>query len=259
MHARENLTLPNLTRLLRTEPLGRGLLILVIAVISLLSSPDSYSGGTATLILIATVLAGLALMGGDAATPEDSAEEHLRWRFATFAAMTLAVAVAIIASPLAAVVLLVMLAACLWLTPRQPLVSLALVVMFTPWWVWIGTDSWRWQLLMTVPMCALALIALWQLRDAEMWPADLERLMTARAHRVAAWMVTALAGGLMVSVGLFADVSKPWLALGGVILAAAIPLEAGFGSTDHGRDRYSVSIILGAFLIAIACWLIGVQ
>ncbi|MCA9832915.1 MAG: hypothetical protein KC435_03160 [Thermomicrobiales bacterium] len=250
--------IPDLSRLLRPEAVTQFAVFTGMALVSLWTTPREMSGGDTTLVVIAAIVAGIALAAIRATQSEDSADIRFSWHAIAFAGVVLATVLAIVVRPLGGLALLVVLAFLVWLQARSLRVSRLAMIAIVPWWVWIAADAWYWQLLMLVFMQILALVATAQLHDAGFWPEDTERIMSARAHRYAGWLVVALAGVLVVSIGWVADIGKPWLALAGVTLAAAIPLEAGFGATPGEGGRRSSALVYTAFTIASISWLIGI-
>lgn len=251
-------TLPNLRRLLHPEPLIQGVTLLGMSLISLMTVPHSVSGGTIALLVLAALTATLSLMSFHGHESNDNSVTRQQWRLLSFATAAIAIVLSLIANPGAGLALVLLLFGLNRISRRHPIVSRLALVAFVPWWIWIAADCWRWQLLVSVPLTLLTMFAIAQLQDAGSWPDDTERIMSARAHRYAGWVLIALAGVVLVLVGLAGDVSKPWLGLAGVSLAVAIPLEAGFGSVNSGSDKTSFGIAMSAFLIASVCWLIGI-
>lgn len=251
-------SIPDLSRLTRPRTLAQGVMVLGITVVSILTMPSDLSGGDITMVLIAGMLTALSLMAALSTDIDDAADILLTWRLAAFGSAIIAVALSIVVTPLSGLILGAIITLTSWLLTPQPLAARLILLALIPSWVWIAGECWSWQLLMLIPLLVLALLALAQLRDAEAWPDGTERIMSARAHRYAGWLVIALAGVLIMIVGLLSDVHKPYLALAGVVLAMAIPLEAGFGSTDGGMSKTSHRIVISAFVVASVSWLIGI-
>lgn len=250
--------IPDLSRLLRPEPVTQFAVFVGMALVSLWTTPQEMSGGNTMLIVIAAVAAGVALAAARATQSDDSADIRFSWHIVVLASAVLAVVLTLPVRLLGGLTLVVVLPLLLWFQHKSPRVSRLAVIALVPWWVWIAADTWRWQVLMLVPIQIFALIATAQLQDAESWPTDTERIMSARAHRYASWIIVALVGVMVVCIGWLTHVDKPWLALAGVTLAAAIPLEAGFGPKPGEGGRWSSTLVYTAFTIASISWLIGI-
>lgn len=251
-------SIPDLSRLTRPNTLAQGLMVLGIAIVSLLTLPVSLSGGDTVAVLIAGMLVALALMAALSTDVDDTADTLLTWRLVAFGSAIIAVALSIVVTPISGPVLGAIIVITSLLLVPQPLAARCTLLALLPSWVWIAGECWRWELLILIPLLALAMLALAQLRDAEAWPEGTERIMSARAHRYAGWLVIALAGVLLMVIGILSGVEKPYLALAGVVLAIAIPLEAGFGTMDEGSNKASSRIVVSAFVIASVSWLIGI-
>lgn len=251
-------SVPDLSRLTRPNTLAQGVMVLGITVVSILTMPSDIGTGDAFLIMLAGVLIAFALMAALSSDVDDAADTLLTWRFAAFGSAIIAVAVSIVVTPFSGPVLGAIIAITSWLLGPQPQAARFTLLALLPSWVWIAGECWSWHLLMLIPLLALGMLALAQLRDAEAWPEGTERIMSARAHRYAGWLIVALAGVLLMVVGLLGGAEKPYLALAGVTLAIAIPLEAGFGSTDSDASKTGARIVISAFVIASLSWLIAI-
>ena len=251
-------TIPDLSRLLRPEAVIQFATAFAMALVSIWTTPGSMPGSDTTLTVLAALLAGIALAAALAIDAADDATTRQAWLALTAVLVGLAVVLAFVVRPAAGLVLLGILAAVL-VTQRQSAAMARLtLVALTPWWIWMAADSWRWQLLMLVPLHLLVLVGIAQLHDATSWPENTERIMSARAHRSAGWFAIALAGVLLVTAGLLTHVGKPWVALAGVSLAVAIPLEASLGAPADTSAQRSTSIVATAAIIASISWLIGI-
>lgn len=226
--------------------------------IAMLSAPGPHSGWAIFWLVVASILAAACLTEIHLAR----AIEHPRTALTALGAAALSALVALILSmaldPLSGLMLIVLLGVLAYTGKHRPFVTAALTVALVPWWVWMALDRWHWQLLLLVPLVGMGLIAVSHLLDTHAWPDDDDRIMPARAHRAAAWLVIALSGIVLMLLGLMSDASRPFLALAGIVLALSIPLEAGAGSTGRNSARQSIRIVVSAYLIAIACWLVGI-
>lgn len=229
-----------------------------MTLVALLSAPVSFSGWSAVWLIVAAVMAAIALVNVYQARLLEEPQRSLTHLGVAFVTGIVAVGISISIHSTSGLFLLALIVLLAYVSERRPFVTAALTVVLVPWWVWLAADAWRWSLLILVPLVGLGLMAVSHLLDAHAWPESQARWMPARAHRSAAWIMIALAGVLLVTAGLIADVHRPWLALAGIVLAAAIPLEAGIGADSGGSARPGVRIVTGAWLIAIACWLIGI-
>jgi len=220
--------------------------------------PGSHSGWSIFWLVVASLLAAMCLTEIHVAR----AIEHPRTALTTLGAAALSALVALVLSmalnSLSGLVLIGILGVLAYTGKQRPFVTAALTVALVPWWVWMALDQWHWQLVVLVPLVGLGLVAVSHLLDTHAWPDDEERIMPARAHRAAAWLIIALSGIVLMLLGLMVDASQPFLALAGIVLALSIPLEAGFGSTSRNSAQQSVRIVVSAWLIAVACWLIGI-
>jgi len=222
------------------------------------SAPGQHDGWTVFWVIVAAVLAAMALTGVHVARANEEPRIALTVLSAAALAGMGAVLISMILRPLSGLFLLVVLAVLIVTGKQRPFVTAALSVMLAPWWVWLALGQWHWQLIVLAPLIGLGMVAVSHLLDTHAWPEDEERNLPARAHRWAAWLLMALSGILLILAGLAADVSQPLLALAGIVLALAIPLEAGFGSNSSSSARISVRIVASAYLIAVASWLVGI-
>lgn len=229
-----------------------------MALIGILSAPGSNSGWSMVWLIVATLLVSVALIGVNLARAIDGPRAALVPIAIAASSAIAACIISLILRPLSELFLIIALTLLLFAGKNRPFVSAALAVIVAPWWIWLALDDWHWHLLMLVPLVGLGLVAVSHLLDSHVWPADTERIMPARAHRWAAWLLIALSGIVLMAAGLMSDVSRPLLALAGIVLAASIPMEAGFGSISGATARQSVRVVVSAYLIAITCWLIGV-
>ncbi len=236
----------------------QSLVLLGMTAVSLLAMPESVSGWTLVWIVVSALLATITLVNIYKADQIESPAESLPHIGIGFGAGLLAVIISMIVRPISGMFLAVVLILLSIAFRRRPFVTVTLSVIAIPWWVWLTASSWRWELLILVPIVGLGLIAASHILDTHTWPEGQERILPERAHRAAAWMMIALTGILIMVAGLIMDVSRPWLALAGIVLAAAIPLEAGFGTTSEGSAKPGLRIVSSAFLVAVACWLIGI-
>jgi hypothetical protein len=229
-----------------------------MTLIAMLSAPGFHPGWSLFWLVVAALLSAMCLTEIHIAR----AIEHPRTALTTFGAAALSALVALVLSmalnPLSGLMLILLLGVLSYTGRQRPFVTAALTVALVPWWVWMALDQWHWQLLVLFPLVGMGLVAVNHLLDAHAWPDDAERIMPARAHRAAAWLIIALSGIVLMLLGLMTDASRPFLALAGIVLALSVPLEAGFGSTSRNSARQSIRIVVSAYLIAMACWLIGI-
>jgi hypothetical protein len=226
--------------------------------IAMLSAPGSHSGWSLFWLVVASLLAAMCLTEIHIAR----AIEHPRTALTTLGAAALSALVALVLSmalnPLSGLMLIMLLGVLAYTGRERPFVTAALTVALAPWWVWMALDQWHWQLLVLLPLVGIGLMAVSHLLDTHAWPEDDERILPARAHRAAAWLIIALSGIILMLLGLMTDASRPFLALAGIVLALCVPLEAGFGSTSRNSALQSIRIVISAYLIAVACWLVGI-
>lgn len=236
----------------------QSLVTLGMTGVALLALPNPLTGWSLVWIILSAVLATIALTNIHLAHEIESPGESLPHIATGFGAGLVSVIISMAIRPISGMFLLVVLLVLTKTSAHRPFVTAALTVIAVPWWIWLAASSWHWQLLMLVPIVGLGLLAVSHLLDTHAWPDQDDRILPGRAHRAATWMAIALTGVLIMLVGLVTDVSRPWLALAGIVLALAIPLEAGFGTTNEGSAKPGLRIVSGAFLIAVACWLTGV-
>lgn len=236
----------------------QNLVTLGITGVALLSLPEAMTGWSLVWLIASAIFAAISLTNIHLAHQIESPAESLPHILIALGSGLTAVIISMTIRPISGMFLLVVLIVLSITSERRPFVTAALSVIGVPWWVWLAANSWYWQLMMLVPLVGLGLLAVSHLLDTHAWPESDERILSARAHRYAAWITIALSGIMLVLVGMFTDVSRPWLALAGIILAASIPLEAGIGTTSEGSAKPGLRIVSGAYLIAVACWLIGI-
>lgn len=237
----------------------QNLVTLGITCVAVLSLPVAFSGWSLFWLLVSAIFSAIALTNIHLAHQIDGPSESLPHILIAFGSGLTAVIISMTVRPISGMFLLAILIILSITSERRPFVTAALSVVAVPWWVWMAADAWRWQLLLLLPMVAFGLLAVSHLLDTHTWPDQQERILTERAHRAASWLTIAITGILVVVVGMLAGVNRPWLALAGIVLAAAIPLEAGLGTTSDGSAKPGLRIVSGAYLIAIACWLIGIE
>ena len=236
----------------------QGVVWLGLVLVALLSAPGDHSGWKMFWLLMTGVLAALSLTGIHLARANDEPRTALTILSAAALAGMAALLISMILRPLSGLLLLVALTLLIITGKNRPFVTLALSVILAPWWVWLALGVWHWQLIMLAPLISLGMIAVSHLLDTHAWPESEVRILPARAHRWAAWLVMTLSGIVLMLAGLTTDVSRPLLALAGIVLALGIPLEAGFGSNSGSSARTSIRIVASAYLIAAASWLVGI-
>lgn len=229
-----------------------------MAGVALLALPDSLSGWKIAWLILSALLVAILLTNVPLAHRIDTPIESLPHIAIALGSGLVAVIISMAVRPISGMFLVIALITLATTIERRPFVTAALTVLAIPWWIWLAADEWRWQLLMLVPIIGFGLLAVSHILDTHAWPGDDERILTERAHRAAAWMAISATGVLIILVGWLSDMSRPWLALAGIVLALAIPLEAGFGTTSKGSAKPGLRIVSGAYFIAIACWLIGI-
>lgn len=139
-----------------------------------------------------------------------------------------------------------------------PWILSAALVTFVPWWIWTALGAWHPGLLVLIPLAAIAWLSGGHIRAAYHPPADENPSpLSMRGHRLGAWMGMLLGGILIVAAGLVSDASNAWIALGGVLMAVAVALEAGISRPDEHPGKYATAICDGAFAILAVCWLIS--
>lgn len=229
-----------------------------MALIAMLSAPGPHSGWSIFWLVVAALLAAMCLTEIHVARTIEHPRTALTTLGIAISSALIAVVISAILHPLSGFCLFGILVLLSYTGKQRPFVTAALTVVIVPWWVWLALDEWHWQLLVLVPLVGMGLVTISHLLDMHAWPEGDERLMPARAHRAAAWLIIALSGILLILIGLTTDASRPFLALAGIVLALSVPLEAGFGSTSRNSARQSVRIVVSAYLIAVACWLVGI-
>ena len=229
-----------------------------MAIIGILSAPGSQDGWRVFWLILAAMIAAAGLTEVQIARGIEEPRAVLLPLAVAGSSMLVAIIISFILQPLSGLFLIIVFGIMAYAVQHRPFVTAALTVVLVPWWIWMALDRWDWHLLVLLPFVGLGLIAVSQLLDMHVWPEEETRILPERAHRSAAWMLIALSGIVLISIGLLSDVSRPFLALAGVVLAGAIPLEAGFGSIGGDSARQSIRVVVSAYLIATACWLVGI-
>ena len=237
----------------------QNLVTLGITGVAILALPEAITGWSLVWLIVSAVFAAVCLTNVHLAHQIESPAQSLPHILIAFGSALTAVIISMTIRPISGMFLLVVLIVLSITSERRPFVTAALSVIGVPIWVWLAANCWHWQLLVLIPIVGLGLLAVSHLLDAHAWPEDDERILSERAHRAAAWITIAFSGILIVLLGMFTGLSRPWLALAGIVLAAAIPLEAGLGTTKEGSAKPGLRIVSGAYLIAVACWLISIE
>lgn len=237
----------------------QNLVTLGITVVALLSLPVEFTGWNLAWLIVSAIFAAISLTNLHLAHQIDAPNESLPHILIAFGSGLTAIIISMTIRPISGIFLATILILLSITLERRPFVSTAITVIAVPNWVWMAADAWQWHLILLLPIVALGLLAVSHLLDTHAWPENDERILTQRGHRAAAWITIALTGIMVMLVGMFTGVSRPWLALAGIVLAAAIPLEAGLGTNSEGSARPGIRIVGGAYLIAVACWLIGLE
>lgn len=139
-----------------------------------------------------------------------------------------------------------------------PWLMAATIVTLIPWWIWTALGTWDAGLLILLPLAALAYITGEHIREAYAPPPAEDRILSTRAHRYGAWMGMLLGGILIIVAGLVGESSHEWLALGGIVMAFGVALEAGTPDSAAHPGRNSAAISDLAFVIAAICWLTSI-
>lgn len=243
---------------LQYPALRQNLLVFGMTIISLLAAPEGVTGWRITLAGSASLLVCVTLASWQAAIETSIEQDRFVLRMSGLITGALAIFLSMFGTILSGFMLLpILFALTRLLSLERPFVAVSVSAITIPMWVWMLLDSWRWELLALLPLGLLAMLAVSHLMDCYDRPEDTAQVLPPRAHRAAAWMSLALAGVLLILLGLLWDVNKPWLALAGLILAAGAPLEAGLVSTDDPLIR-SLRIVSAAFMLASVCWLIAI-
>lgn len=243
----------------RYPALRQNLLVLGLASIALLALPENTSTGQTVLTLVIAVLVCALLTAWQSAMEAEVPQDVFVLRMTAIGLGALVILLSMFGTILSGLLLAPILnGISTYLGRGRPFVAAGITVMAIPMWVWMLHDQWRWNLLVLIPLAALAMLATSHLMDSYAWPEADERTMPQRAHRAAAWMCLATGGALLLIIGLLTDTNRPWLALLGVVMAMAIPMEAGLVNTDGPLLR-SLRIVSGAFLLAAVIWLIAIQ
>lgn len=230
-----------------------------MSIIAILSAPEHIPGWNVFWLIMATILGALMLTNLYQARKLEEPRSSLIHLGITFGTGLIAVVISMSIRPVSGMFLLVVLMLLAYTSEHRPFVTAAISAIAAPWWIWLAADGWRWQLMVLIPIVGLGLMAISHILDTHAWPEGDERMLPERAHRSAAWMIIALTGAVVILAGIATGVSRPWLALAGIVLAAAIPLEAGVGIDGHGSARPGIRVLTSAYLIAMCCWLIGIE
>lgn len=138
-----------------------------------------------------------------------------------------------------------------------PWLLCASLVILVPWWIWAALDAWDPGLLLLIPLAALAYLGGSHIRDAYAEAGD-DRVLTARGHRIGAWLAMLAGGIVVVTAGLVGESSYPWVSLGGITMAVAVAAEAGVSRPDDQPGKYASAICDAAFVTTAVCWLVSI-
>lgn len=244
---------------IRYPALRQNLLVLGMASIALLALPEATSTAKTVLTLVIAVIVCTVFTAWQSALEADVPQDVFVLRMTGIGLGIVAVILSMFGTILSGLLLIPLLyGTATFLGRGRPFVAATISVIVTPMWVWMLHDQWRWSLLILIPLAALSMLATSHLMDSYAWPDEEERVIPQRAHRAAAWMCLAFAGAMLLVAGLLTDTNRAWLALLGVTLALAAPLEAGLVNTDGPLHR-SLRIVSSAFLLASVIWLIAIQ
>src|SRR5699024_3044132 len=138
-----------------------------------------------------------------------------------------------------------------------PWLLCASLVILVPWWIWAALDAWDPGLLLLIPLAALAYLGGSHIRDAYAEAED-DRVLSARGHRLGAWMAMLLGGIAVVLAGIIGESTYAWVSLGGMTMAIAVAAEAGISRPDDQPGKYASAICDAAFVVTATCWLISI-
>jgi hypothetical protein len=139
---------------------------------------------------------------------------------------------------------------------RTPWILIGSLALLIPFWAWTALDAWSAGLLFLIPIALLALLGDQHMRETvrSKTPDD---PLSARAHRLGAWLAIMVAAILVLVVSLFSDASNGWAALGAAGAIVAVALEAGYPRPLEDPRRYAVLLCDAAFAWIAFCWLVG--
>lgn len=140
-----------------------------------------------------------------------------------------------------------------------PWMTCATIVTLIPWWIWTALDDFDAGLLLLIPLAALAYLAGHHIHQAYQDVRDPADPLSPRAHRLGAWIALLLAGILIALAGLLGESVAAWVALGGIVMAVAVALEAGIARPDAQPGRHADTIVNIAFLVSAVCWLTSIK
>ncbi len=127
-----------------------------------------------------------------------------------------------------------------------------------PFWVWSALQAWTWGLLLLIPLAAIGVISDGHIRAAMGLPSDDGSLLSARAHRLAAWLGVLGSAFIAMIAGVSSDASNSVVALGAVGAIVFVGLEAGSPLSSASGSRISSTAIIDAALLWVTVsWIVS--
>ncbi|HWV36746.1 MAG TPA: hypothetical protein VNZ55_14010 [Thermomicrobiales bacterium] len=238
-----------------------------ITIIAIATAPDSEPGFWSWVgLLLIAILSTLAVLAYVASRNPLISPENRQYRLTGSVTLgVIALVVNLVFSFSSTVLLLIGLI----LLGRQagrvrpgvvPWMLCAALITFVPWWIWAALGVWNPGLIVLIPLTGLAWLSAGHIRAAYRPRSEEESApLSLRGHRLGAWMGMLLGGILIVLAGLLGHASNAWIALGGVLMAIAVAMEAGISRPEDNPGKYSAAICDGAFVALAICWLIGLS
>jgi len=140
---------------------------------------------------------------------------------------------------------------------RSQRLGVAILIAAVPFWVWSALQAWTWELLLLIPMAAIAVITDGHMRSATASTPEPDSMLSQRAHRLGAW-AGILGSALIVMVaGLLTDASNGMAAIGAVGAIACVALEAGAPGASKVSSRMPMAIVDLALAWIALCWIVS--
>ncbi len=136
-------------------------------------------------------------------------------------------------------------------------IAIALIATI-PFWVWSALQAWTWGLFLLIPLAVIGLISDGHMRAAISPDTGDGSLLSARAHRLAAWLGVLGSALIAMIAGLPTDASNGVVALGAIGAIVLVGLEAGSPlSSASGTRVSSIAIVDAALLWVALCWIVS--
>lgn len=133
----------------------------------------------------------------------------------------------------------------------------AFLIAAIPLWVWSALQAWTWRLLLLIPLAVIAAITHGHMRSATGSMPGKDALLSARAHRLAAWAGVLGSGLLVLIVGILTSASTGVVVLGAMGAMLLVALDAGTAGGSGSGSRFSVAIVDIVLCWIALCWIVS--